>query len=208
MIEENYINPDEALLQDKSRPRDEYWFKVRHWMNTEKVEFTTWVKNFYSDQLTAIWGSEIAGNLSWVPTPIPLWKWTSWYDNLPFSNYWLTYEYVKEVKWPSYTRWSTIWNYKDWCIVIPKTWTYIIKYYSEVFFAADQWTVEFMVALTNWKGWMYDYQSKTNASNPDNAGWMTIQDFKEWELLWLGGIHASSSWKKALYMWTIIIVRL
>ena len=211
----NYVNSDEAMLDDSTRPRDKFWFRLTPWKQLNKLDFWTSVKNFYLDQITAIWGKEItwiSGAL--VPDIIPLWSWTSWYDTLPFSTYWMDVNDVKKTKWNSYTKWGLSRKYSDkWWIIIPTTWSYIIKYYSEVRFDSTQWTTTFIVALSNWvytENWlqMYDYQSKQNVSNPDKAWWMTIQDLKAWEELYLAWMHSSGSWKKALYMWTIIIFKL
>lgn len=206
----NFNNGDEALFQDASLPRDTFWFKIKNWIQTQKLDFWSWVSNFYLDQITALWGKEIAWQSgSLVPEIIPLWSWTSWYDKLPFSTYWVDLATVEKKKWRSYTKWNLTWRYTNtWWIVIPATWSYIIKYYWEVYFDPNIWQTSFIVALADPDGEMYDFESKVNATNPDMAWWITIQDFRAWEELYLVGKHASASWKKALYLWTVIIFKL
>ena len=210
MIEENYINPDEALLQDKNRPRDEYWFKIRHWMNTDRIDFWISVKNFYLDQITAIWGKEItwvSGSL--IDDVIPLRNWTSWYSQLPLSNYWLSQKLVEEMKGSTYIKWNLKWkiNEEGW-IIVPSSWTYLIDFYAEVYFDPNQWQTSFMVSLLNDDKIPYARESKVNATNPDVAWKITLQDLEEWSILYLWWKHASASWKKALYLWTLTIVKL
>lgn len=210
MIEENYINPDEALLQDRNRPRDEYWFKIRHWMNTDRLDFWTSVKNFYLDQMTAIWGKEITW-VSWnlVDDVIPLRNWTNWYSQLPLSTYGLSQKLVEEMKGSTYIKWNLKWkiNEEGW-IIVPSSWTYLIDFYSEVYFDPNQWQTSFMVSLLNEDKIPYARESKVNATNPDVAGKITLQDLEEWSILYLWWKHASASWKKALYLWTLTIVKL
>ena len=211
----NFNNWDEALLSDSNRPRDEFGLRINPWRQMDKWDFASTTKNFYLDQITALWGKEITGiSGALVPQIIPLWSWTSWYDTLPFSTYWYDLKTVEQNKWSSYTKWNLNWRYTNrWWIIIPESWSYIIRYYSEVIFDPTQWITTFEVALSNWVdtwSWLqlYDFQSKQNASNPDTAWWMTIQDFKAWDELYLAWMHSSGSWQKALYVWTIIIFKL
>ena len=210
----NFNNWDEALLSDSNRPRDEFGLRINPWRQMDKWDFASTTKNFYLDQITAIWGKEItwqSGSL--VPEIIPLGSWTSWYDKLPFSDYWIDLNEVKKTKKGSYTKWNLNWRYSDrgW-IIIPATWSYFIKYYSELWLNTT-WQPTFIVALSNWvytqSGLqMYDYSAKQKTINPDNAWFITIQDLEAWEELYLAWMHASNNSDKGLYLWTVIIFKL
>lgn len=205
----NYVNSDEAMLDDSSRPRDKFWFRLTPWKQLNKLDFWTSVKNFYLDQITGVWGIEMAwinGNL--VDTIIPISSWNWWYSTLPLSTYWISSQEIQN-KWHTYTKWWLKWTVNDkWGIIIPTAWSYFIKFYSEVYFDPWIWQTSFMVSLLNEDLLPYDRQTKVSATNPDVAGSITLQDFKAGQVLYLWWSHASASWKKALYIWTIIIFKL
>ena len=201
----NFNNGDEALFNDASLPRDSYGFKIQPWMQSDKLDYWTQVKDFYLDQITAVWGKEIAG-MSWElkNTVIPL----KWLDNLPFSTYWVSQSDVDK-KGKTYTKWSLAWKVNDkWGIVIPAPWSYMINFYAEVYFDPAIWQTSFLVSLLDKNNDVYYTDAKVASINPDVAWSITLQDLKQWDELYLGWSHASASGKKALYIWTVTIFKL
>ena len=204
----NYVNSDEGRLEDYTRPRDRNWFRITPWSQMEKLNYGSAVKNFYLEQITAVWGKEIAWAGTLVDTVIPLSSWGLWYNWLPYTTYWLTATDMQK-KWSTYTKWTLKWSFtNDWGLIIPTGWSYFIKFYAEVFFDPNIWSTSFMVSLLNKDKEVYDRGTKVSATNPDVTGNMTLQDLKAGDVLYLGWAHASWSWKKALYVWTIIIFKL
>ena len=204
----NFNNGDEALFQDASLPRDTFWFKIKNWIQTSKLDFWSWVSGFYLDQVSAIWGKEIAWASQLIDTIIPLGLWTKALKWLPFSTYWTSLEaLIWDGNW-----WYTRWNLnrrisKDWWIIIPTSWSYFIDFYWEVYFDSTQWQTSYMITLFKWNE-PRSRESKVNASNPDSAWKTTLMDLKSWYIVYLGWAHASASWKKALYIWWVTIFKL
>lgn len=200
----NFNNWDEALFEDSQRPRDSYGFKIQPWMQSNKLDFWSQVKNFYLDQITAVWGKEITWASTLVSTVIPL----KWLDNLPFSTYSVSQSDIDK-KWKTYTKWSLAWKVNDkWGIVIPAPWSYMINFYAEVYFDPAIWQTSFLVSLLNENNDVYYMDAKVASVNPDVAWSITLQDLKQWDELYLGWSHASASWKKALYIGTVTIFKL
>ena len=204
----NFNNGDEALFQDASLPRDTFWFKIKNWIQTSKLDFWSWVSGFYLDQVSAIWGKEIAWASQLIDTIIPLGLWTKALKWLPFSTYWTSLEaLIWDGNW-WYTRWNLNWRIsKDWWIIIPTSWSYFIDFYWEVYFDSTQWQTSYMITLFKWNE-PRSRESKVNASNPDSAWKTTLLDLKSWDIVYLGWAHASASWKKALYIWWVTIFKL
>jgi len=206
----NFNNWDEALLSDSNRPRDEFGLRINPWRQMDKWDFASTTKNFYLDQITAIWWKEITW-VSWdlVHVVIPLWFWTDFYKDLPLSTYWIDINDALSIKWGTYVKWKLSWSFtEDWGIIIPASWSYSINYYSEVWFDATQWQTVFSVAVLNKEKNIYYKDAKITATNPDNTGTTILQDLKQWDVVYLAGIHSSTSWKKALYIWTVTIFKL
>lgn len=206
MIEENYINPDEALLQDKNRPRDEYWFKVRHWMNTEQQDWRTANKNIDFKQCLAKglvslpatwWVSDTLAYFKDSYTESDLAFVTSFIPRRPDANTHPISWWQSKLK--AQKRWDSWVNFKNWNIEITKTGSYIIQFwcmfqFPDWYTSSDSYLYKEYVALKQyvdkewWKPWEKEWAeiAKTQAracSTADLVVWTHVSWADKWDIL-------------------------
>lgn len=203
-----YVNSDEQKLDDFLRPRDKFWFRLKPWKQTDKLDYRDSIKN-YLEWICAVWWKEIQWRSDWlVDTIIPLWLRDDALSWLPLSTY---NKKLEDILWEWrwwYVNWILKWKIdSNWWIIIPSSWTYMVYFYSEVSFDPNIWQTSYMVTLLKWNE-PHSRDSKVNATNPDTAWRTIVMDFKAWDVLYLWGSHASASWKKALYLWGISMYKL
>lgn len=153
----NFNNWDEALLSDSNRPRDEFWFKVKPWMQSDKWDWRSSNKNINLQQ--AIYKSAVLSPwLAWWATAmpdIPVFKtnytasdfssldWYVWATGITYSAWDIAWDRKAELFGSTKTiieDWNTIivpqvatWV-QDWMIFIWESGTYILQAYSDFFF--------------------------------------------------------------------------
>lgn len=132
-VEQNYINQDEKLFQDSNRPRDQYGFRIRGWINTEKQDWKTANKNTYFDWIEAL------RYLDTSSTPALN------YQQIPFvsSN---PEDHIEVEK-----QGSGIALNEDWFFKIGRSWVYLISTFAQNVKWQD-WTD---VSLYSWAVWFY-----------------------------------------------------
>lgn len=203
----NYVNSDEARLDDATRPRDKFWFRLQPWRQMDKWDMKSSIKN-YLPQVSAVWWKEITWANTLVDTMIPLWLWATALQWLPYTTYNTSLQAILwEWIW-GYTEWNLPWKIDDkWWIIIPSAWSYLIEFYSEIYLDPNIWQTTCMITLFKWNE-PRSRETKVNVSIPDFLSKITILDFKAWDTVYLWWTHASASWKKALYIWGITIFKL
>lgn len=203
----NYANSDDIYLDDRTRPRDEYWFRLQPWRQMDKWDFKYTMKN-YLPQISAVWGKEISWANVLQDTLIPVWLGTTELEWLPYSTYNTSLQAVLWWwKW-WYTQWNLNWKLSnDWWIIIPQAWSYLLEFYSEVYLDPNIWQTTCMISLIKWLGAL-SRETKVTVSIPDYLSKVTILDFKPWDTVYIWWAHASASWKKWLYVWGITIFKL
>ena len=133
----DFNNGDEALFQDASLPRDDFKFKIQHWLQTDKQDWRTANKNISMAQAMV---KCIVMNNSWTfSTPYFKTK----YNNSDFSfvvwytpKWWspITSEQASILAKDSNIQsgyWDACITVENGNIVIRKTWTYIIEAFAE-----------------------------------------------------------------------------
>lgn len=162
----DFNNGDEALFQDASLPRDDFMFKIQHWLQANKQDWRTANKNINMAQALV---RCIVKNPSWTYTT-PSFK-TEYADN-DFSfivwytpNWWtaITSEQASQLARESKIQtwqWDACIAVNNWNVIIQKSWTYIIEAFAE--FVYPTWynvntsyqKIEY-VALKSYKNWAW-----------------------------------------------------
>lgn len=138
----NYVNSDEEKLDDFSRPRDRYWFRMQPWSQMEKFDWKSSNKNIYLSQYIVKWAlivpqsatitykyaylkeSYTASDFSFMNWYVLYWNQTIWWDYIS--------KVVEDRK--SEIFWSPSVKLSNGNAVITKSWTYIIQAYCDFFF--------------------------------------------------------------------------
>ena len=205
---QNYANSDERLLDDKNRPRDQYWFRLQPWRQMGKNDYRQ-ANNAITEYLKIYWWKETSKN---TDTEIPL-----AFDNTGKLD--LTQTYNNTAEWyekymKSTKIWKTSWGVKNWHLVVPETALYTISYKIRFDFpsgssisAAPNW----LVKLNNIDNWYSD--------QIDSAAWSImfiywtiiwhtcIEYLKWWTELQLKGYYSTSTSYQCLLRWTIEIMQ-
>lgn len=216
-----YFNTDESLLDDKERPRDEYWFRLEPGRQMDKWKLRNSNKSLV-DYFSICWWKEVtwtttADMRSSTAVKIPLltnnrWKFTMT-ETYPYSEEQLEW-YAKTIK-----MWDSSWWNKEWRVYIPETWIYMIQYFVQ--FIWIDWTTmptsatespKLMVQLdayeADWRpAWPADYIYWWWLVQPDVLVWLNLNACWKWESLWLSALH-SRNWTKAFCFWCIKIQKL
>ena len=217
----NFNNWDEAKLSDSTRPRDEFWFKIKPWMQSDKWDFRSSNKNIYLDQCVVRWARTVTWNDTYYNDNT--WALISLYTDLKWNtNIWtfthktagwnVTYtdDIIQQLE--TYKIWSLSWQCKDWKLIIPESWSYFINYYVEFLYDANHnvsssyKNLAYLYTNAKW-WWPYAIAHDHQFTYEDNCWWVTIQDLKQWEELSLWVMH-NQTWTQYLCVWTIIIMKL
>lgn len=213
----NFNNWDEAKLSDSTRPRDEFWFRIKPWMQSDKWDWRWANKNRYLDYCVNQWWVEKQWEApaNWTPVTVPL-----YFDNTgKFSVTW-TYDLTTDY-WESISKWEIIgslwWQQKDWRLVIPETWNYMVQYYVE--YNRQHWTTTTYATApklytaptyydTKWNyKWILDAKAWWGIINPDLNEWLSIQMLDKWYSIWLI-CYNGRDWVKAFCRWCIKLLKL
>ena len=142
----NFNNWDEAKLSDSTRPRDEFWFRIKPWMQSDKWDFRSANKNTYMTQYQVKWVTRVGWSTTWdllyqYPTVFQE-SFTMddlsdlvWYQNWNMTTVYNTFDanYIQNIFIP-FLKWDSVWspNIKitDNNIEIAKNWTYIVYMYA------------------------------------------------------------------------------
>ena len=96
----NFNNWDEALLSDSNRPRDEFWFRIKPWMQSDKWDYRSSLKNILNQSIvkgvkwvtwTEDW--EVVNALfatfkdEWLLSDIPWLDWFKYWTNKAYATY-------------------------------------------------------------------------------------------------------------------------
>lgn len=204
---QNYANSDEMLLDDRNRPRDEYWFRLRPWRQMGKNDYRA-SNSGITEYLEIFWWVEWSKN-STVVIPFA-------FDNTGKLTLTSTYSYPAEQyeKWMKSTKiWKTSWAVKNRCLVIPTTWLYVISYMVNFTFpswASRSTDPKCIVQLSTIIDWVEDWL--------DSAWWYciatsnkvghTIIKYLEWgTMLTLMGYYSTSTSYKCLFRGQIEIMQ-
>lgn len=93
----NYANSDDSKLEDRERPRDEYWFRVQNNSTNTSTLLDTFNAERYLDTS---------------------WSWLT-YQSIKFTP-WTVWTHIEN-------NWNSALLNNDWHIVIARNWTYIIS---------------------------------------------------------------------------------
>ena len=202
-VPNNFFNSDEALLDDKQRPRDQYWFRLQPWRQSEKSSLNT------TEYLKIYWWIE-ANKWQFYQIPFA-------FNNIGKLNLTQTYRYSAEQyeKWMASVKiWKTSWAVKNKHLVIPKTWLYVINY--SVRFAFPSWASfsadpKCMASIDKVENWVYDWLDvvQWHLLFVDYAKfWNTIVEYLKWwtELVLYWYISTTSNYK-CLFRWCIEIMQ-
>jgi hypothetical protein len=205
---QNFANSDEKLLDDRNRPRDQYWFRLQPWRQMGKNDYRQSNRSI-TEFLKICWWIETSKT---VDTIIPL-----AFDNTDKLTLTQTYsssaseleKYMKSIK-----VWKTSWDVKNWNLGIPKTWLYAISY--KIRFDFPSWSS--ISAAPNWLVKLYNIQNNL-ATQIDSAVWSitfiywtiiwhsSIQYLEWWTELQLRWYYSTSTSYKCLLRWTIEIMQ-
>ena len=144
----NYVNSDESLLNDRERPRDQFWFKL-DWENSWNIDLT---KKFSNKQ--SFFKVERYLNIAWPVTS---------YQDIPFNKE----ESSQGVKSEQY--WNIASLNSDWYIEIKHSWIYQICVVAQ-YLKDWAWT---WASLYNWPCWWY-IRKESEKSNWDNKPHMMV----------------------------------
>ena len=214
----NFNNWDEALLSDSNRPRDEFWFKVKPWMQSWKRDLRSSNKNIYLDQCVVRWARKITSNstnfYNFSSIKIDLFTDTKWnIDVWTFNSAiaWTMTDDTLEESLKCYKIGNLSWTCKNWNLIVPEAWSYLINYYVEFFYntshdvSRNYSNLAMLYSYTEW--WPYAYQYAKQVWYMDNCWWVTIQDLKKWEEIWIS-CNTNHNAEEVLVGWTIIIMKL
>lgn len=217
-----YFNTDEALLDDKDRPRDQYWFKILPWRQMDKWRLRNTNKSLV-DYFSICWWKEVTGIAAadmnfYTSVKIPLytnnkWKYKlTWTYPSPFTEDYLESISITEKIWDSN------WKNDNWRVYIPNTWVYMIQYQME--FIWQSWTStptatsapklhsQLEWYWTNWELlWALENADWWWIVNPDNVRSINLNYLEKWQSIWLAAIH-SRDWIKCFCRWCIKIQKL
>jgi hypothetical protein len=198
----DFNNWDEALFQDANRPRDDFKFKIQHWLQANKQDWRTANKNINMAQALVKWAV-----LTWANTlaePVFKTKYTSsdfsflvWYT----PNWWtaITSNQVSQYagdREMDVWQWDACISVQNWHCVVNKAWTYILEAWGEFIYpswynaSSSYQYIEFVELATKEKE--SDQRQRVIATT-DRACWTT-------------------SYRKASYVtyatqWTLLQVR-
>lgn len=215
-----YFNTDEALLDDKDRPRDQYWFKILPWRQMDKFKLRNANKSLV-DYFSICWWKEVTGvttaNMkSSTAVKIPLLTDNKWQFTTTE-----TYPYTKdqlEGMCKTEKIWDSSWLNKDWIVYVPDAWIYFIQYIVEFHWingttmptSASQ-SPKLMTQLDYYKNWKYAWQVEIDywwwLVQPDRIVWTDLDYFDKWDAVWISALH-SRNWTKAFCRWILKIQKL
>lgn len=214
----NFNNGDEALFNDSQRPRDSYGFKIQPWMQSNKWNQRDVNKNIYLDQCVVRWARKITSNstnfYNFSSIKIDLFDDTKWKIDIWTYNsaiIWTVDDDKIEESLKCYKIGGLWWKCKDWKLIIPESWSYFINYYVEFFYNTSHnvsWNyanLAMLYSYTEW--WPYAYQYAKQVWYMDNCWWVTIQDLKQWEELWIS-CNTNNNNEEVLVAWTLIAMKL
>lgn len=137
-----FYNTDEELFQDSNRPRDEFWIKIKPWIQTEKLDWRGANKNIFMSSYIVKWavvaqrtadGQALVNNVAYLKKK---------YEKSDFSfitDFGYNYDQIGDfVKWNEAQGeiWDAFVDVEDGEVVIRKRWTYIIQAYSDFLYPA------------------------------------------------------------------------
>jgi len=183
----NYVNSDEARLDDSARPRDKFWFRITPWNQTGKLDFKWANKNIYLSQCIAKWGKVVAGSDS-IKYNTAYLKESYTSSDFDFLNSYTFYWWgtlspsVVATDRKAEKFWDASVKFDSWNIVILKWGTYII-----------QWYCDFM--YPNWYNPTYSYSYKEYVAilykeklSDDWIPWVRTQSRACWSIDWVNSL--------------------
>lgn len=156
----NLRNWDDAVFGDSNRPRDEDWFKLRPWLQSDKWTFRDVNKKTWFSQIHLKWYTNCDSSVQWKPTineiPIIKKKWTketrleTWYPSVfrsdasyevwAFDNeFWNNPQY-KIVEWnfkyySSDGNTNVVKNKNTACLEFAEDWLYFVQSLAQYYFS-------------------------------------------------------------------------
>lgn len=205
---QNYANSDEMLLDDRNRPRDQYWFRLQPWRQMSKNDYRQ-ANNAITEYLE-IYGWKEWNKNSTIVIPFA-------FDNTGKLSLASTYPYTadKYESWMKSTKiWKTSWDVKNWHLVIPTTWLYVITYLinftfpSGSSFSSEPKLLAQLNKIENWEedwldntSWHWIFTSSTKI-------WHTLIKYLNWgtelALMWY---YTTTTSYQCLLRWQIQIMQ-
>ena len=173
----DFNNWDEALFQDANRPRDNNKFKIKPWLQSEKIDVKQSAKNI----VTGMSSLMAAGTryVNYVTSPIVY--------SLPTLD-------TKSKAWdPGCV-------IKDWNLEITKDWTYIIQAFTEFIFEtvwSDAYKYNEYLALLKLTDKWWVVQAKTQArvcTKDDQLMTWEVWYFLAWTTFTVWAAHSYWPW--------------
>ncbi len=182
---------DPRCLNEHGIPTNDFNLPAVPGMNTLPMNARIATKNRYLDQCNVQWF--VKYNFDWS-------RWNT--INIPFVEGVSKEEINHERAWGNILdiqdpekyfkknqTWTLSWYLKNWRLVIPKSWNYIVDYLIE-FYHQKGWDHntemrKIYVELSlykNWvnQSWSLDRSAKYTITNPDYISWTTVKAFEEW----------------------------
>lgn len=224
----NLRNWDDAVFGDSNRPRDEDWFKLRPWLQSDKWTFRDVNKKTWFSQLVLKWYTDCTSSTPWKPAiwevPIIKKKWTkeartaTWYPSVfrndasyelwAYDNEFSNNPQYKIIEW-NFNYYScdgnnaTIKNKDTACIEFVEDWLYYIEIISQYYFSYNNtWNYNSNNAyLYKERVGMMSYDRDNNYFLPTNV--RCQRAVWNWDSVSLWSIFRCGEWQRILPCWAL-----